>query len=190
MEEAKFGAERKYGVVRKDKYQNIENGRISGMREQIDWMKRQMEYMSFSENYKLRYNLKKGEIYEIDWGLNVNAEFSNRHYGVVLMDSNEYNPLVMVCPLKTNHNGAHPRSDIDLGIVPGLATDKSTLAVINQVRTLDKLRIYKKQAIGDRYMQLAEDDYESENGAVCILSEVKLKEIINTYLSMVLNNRL
>ena len=70
-----------------------------------------------------------------------------RHYGLVLKDSSIYDPLVLVCPLKTNKRGAHPASDIDLGYVEGLKSDHQTLAVINQTRTLDKLRIFSKQAI-------------------------------------------
>ena len=123
-------------------------GKMVGRKEQLDWIKRQLEYSTFSEKYKLRYDLKRGEILEFDWGINVNAEFSNRHYGVVLADSGEYNPLVIVCPLKSNKNGGHPRSDVDLGIIPCLKTTHSTLAVINQIRSVDKLRIYTKCAIG------------------------------------------
>ena len=94
--------------------------RQEGMRTQLEWIKRQLEYASFSEKFSLRYNLKRGEIYEIDWGLNVNAEFSNRHFGVVMADSDEHNPLVTVCPLKSNHSGANPKSDLDLGYIDSL----------------------------------------------------------------------
>lgn len=122
--------------------------RQDGMRDQLDWIKRQLEYFAFAEKYNLRYDLRQGEIYEFDWGINVNAEFSNRHYGVVLADSDIFNPLVTVCPLKTNHGGAHPKSDVDLGFIEELNSTKPTLAVVNQVRTLDKLRMYTKRAIG------------------------------------------
>ncbi len=123
--------------------------KLWGFKEQLEWIKRQLEYATFSEKYSLRYNLKKGEIYEFDWGINVNAEFSNRHYGVVLADSNEYNPLVLVCPLKTNKVGAHPKSDLDLGIIDGLPTNVPSIAVVNQIRALDKLRLYTRSAIGE-----------------------------------------
>lgn len=123
---------------------------IRKIAEQADWIKRQLEYSIYSMSHKVKYNLKKGDILEIDWGVNVNAEFSNRHYGVVLVDSNEHNPLVLVCPLKSNHNGAHPKSDIDLGMVEGLKYSSSTLAVINQIRMIDKLRIYVRKIINGK----------------------------------------
>ncbi len=138
------------------------NSRLFGRREELEWIKRQIEYQNFAETYKLQYNLKRGEIYEFDWGINVNAEFSNRHYGVVLVDSDENNPLVTVIPLKTNKHGANPKSDIDLGIVKELSTTVSSLAVINQVRTMDKLRIYTKHVIGNGDVTLSDSEYYNE----------------------------
>jgi mRNA-degrading endonuclease toxin of MazEF toxin-antitoxin module len=132
----------------------VKGEELTTMKQQLDWIRRQLEYASFSEKYKLRYNLKRGEIYEFDWGYNVNVEFSNRHYGVVLADSNEFNPLVIVCPLKTNKHGPHPRSDIDLGFIPGLRDGVKTLAVVNQIRSLDKMRLYTKNAIAEGTEQL------------------------------------
>lgn len=151
-----------------------------GMRDQLDWIKRQLEYASFSEKYALRYDLKRGEIYEFDWGINVNAEFSNRHFGVVLADSDIYNPLVTVCPLKSKHNGPHPKSDVDLGFIKGLNTMNSTIAVVNQIRTMDKLRIYMKRAIGRKDSQLDEPVFENEK-TVMRLENSKLVKIIDAY---------
>jgi len=155
--------------------------RNNGMKDQLDWIKRQLEYASFSEKFCLRYDLKRGEIYEFDWGINVNAEFSNRHYGVVLADSDIYNPLVTVCPLKTNHGGAHPKSDIDLGFIRDLRSGKPTLAVVNQIRTIDKLRMYTKRAIGmcDSSRERYYDD--EEKYIVYRLEENKLNMIIEAY---------
>ena len=65
-----------------------------------------------------------------------------------MADSDEHNPLVTVCPLKTNHSGANPKSDLDLGYIDSLNTGKKTLAVVNQIRTVDKLRLYLKRLIG------------------------------------------
>lgn len=157
-----------------------------GQREQLDWIKRQIEYYSFAEKYKLRYDLKKGEIYEIDFGINVNSEFSNRHYGVVLKDSSEFNPLVLICPLKTNHSGAHPRSDVDIGYVKDLNSTHSTLAVINQIRAIDKLRIYSKNTIGKEITnKLAESEKEETNNFIPRLSEHQLERIMNAYCNFV-----
>ena len=116
----------------------------------IGWLLRQNEYAKCSERYRLAYELKAGEIYEVDFGINVNAEFSYRHYGLVLVDSPESNPLVLMCPLKSNTKGAHPTSDINLGIIESLDADHESLAVVNQIRSIDKFRIFKRPGIGKK----------------------------------------
>ena len=160
------------------KYQNDNKSiRRDGMRAQLEWIKRQLEYASFTEKFSLRYSLKRGEIYEIDWGINVNAEFSNRHFGVVLADSDEFNPLVTVCPLKSNHSGAHVKSDVDLGYIEELNTKESTIAVVNQIRTVDKLRLYLRRIIGV-------SDYDRNRDreiSVIRLENDKLNMIIEAY---------
>ena len=123
------------------------DNRRQGQFDIIGWLIRQNEYAKFSEKNRLAINVKAGEIYEVDFGINVHAEFSYRHYALVLADSHESNPLVLVCPLKSNNKGAHPASDINLGIIEALDSDHESLAVVNQIRTIDKLRIFKKSLI-------------------------------------------
>ena len=154
--------------------------RNNGMREQLDWIRRQLEYFSFSEKYLLRYDLKQGEIYEFDWGLNVNAEFSNRHYGVVMVDSDSRNPLVTICPLKTNHGSMCPKSDVDLGVIECLNTNKSTLAVVNQVRTIDKLRLYTRSIIGGKSDMLS-DSFSQDEYTIMRLEKNKFEMVQKAY---------
>lgn len=130
------------GAYAKKDYQIMDN-----LKKQLEWVKRQLEYISYQEQYKPELDLKAGEIYEFDFGVNVNCEFSNRHYGVVLADSHKNNPLVIVCPLKSNKYGANPSSDINLGYIDGLVTNRETLAVANQIRALDKMRLYRRSVI-------------------------------------------
>ena len=152
--------------------ENHKNGAFERRRGQFDiigWLIRQNEYAKYAERNKVAMKLNAGEIYEVDFGINVNAEFSYRHYALVLADSLENNPLVLVCPLKSNSKGAHPASDINLGYIDCLDSDHESLAVINQIRTIDKLRIFKKPIIGNRNrfndsnMRYIDDYYEDKN---------------------------
>ena len=122
---------------------------MNNLKQQLEWVKRQLEYISYAETYSPNLELKTGDIYEFDWGVNVNCEFSNRHYGVVVVDSHANNPLVVVCPLKTNRHGANPNSDVNLGIINGIVTDRETIAVVNQIRALDKMRLYLRPIINE-----------------------------------------
>ena len=157
--------------------------RKEGMRDQLEWIKRQLEYASFSEKFELRFDLKQGEIYEIDWGININAEFSNRHFGVVLVDSDATNPLVTVCPLKTNHGSIHPTNDVDLGFIRAINNAKSTVAVINQIRTIDKLRIYTKRSISRPSERRLYDSEDNENIEIMRLENDKFLKLMSAYFS-------
>lgn len=159
-----------------------------GRREQLDWIKREIEYSMFAEKFKLRYELLKGEVYEIDFGININAEFSNRHFGVVIKNSNENNPLVLVCPLKTNHRGAHPRSDVDIGFIKDIGATHTSLAVINQIRPIDKLRIYTSRAIGYSNEELlAEGEKSRFEKPIIRLTDEQMNLILNAYCNYVFN---
>lgn len=166
---------RKHVIIAKETKVYRDN-KTNYLKNHLEWIKRQLDYATFSNEYKIRLSVKKGEIYEIDWGMNVNAEFSNRHFGVVLRDSDEYNPLVLICPLKTNKHGAHPASDIDLGYINDLNSDHTTLAIINQIRTVDKMRIFSKNAISD---------CEIIQGEIPILEEKKINLIITAYFNYI-----
>lgn len=132
---------------RYSKFSDIQMAEIERRRD--EWIERQYLYYEFSDKYQLSYDLKKGEIYEVDWGMNINAEFSGRHYGVVLADSGPKNPLVLMIPLKSNHKAEiNPKSDLLLGMIDELPTASETVAVFNQVRAIDKVRIYTQLAIG------------------------------------------
>lgn len=163
--------------------------RQEGMREQLDWIRRQLEYSSFSEKYVLRYDLKRGEIYEFDWGLNVNAEFSSRHFGVVLVDSDIFNPLVTVCPLKSYRGSFNPKSDLDLGYVAALPNNRKTIAVINQIKTIDKLRLYTKRIIGFKKEELNEEQFENETNYMR-LENSKLFQIIDAYANYIYDGKI
>ena len=157
------------------------NGGIERKKGQFDiigWLIRQNEYAKYAEKNKTVMRLNAGEIYEVDFGINVNAEFSYRHYALVLADSLENNPLVLVCPLKSNNKGAHPASDINLGYISCLDTTHESLAVINQIRTIDKLRIFRKPIISnknrlnDSGTRLI-DEYNTERNTVYRLEKEK-----------------
>ena len=180
---AKFKTERNEEIV----LTNDIFTKQDGLKSQLEWIKRQLEYTDYAGKYVLRYDLKRGEIYEFDWGVNVNAEFSNRHYGVVLVDSGASNPLVTVCPLKSFHKEINPRSDVKLGHIVGLGGQNETVAVVNQVRTIDKFRIYLRGIIGTKYHWQLSDSYSSSNRHIMRLNEDKLNMVLEAYKKYLLN---
>ena len=157
-----------------EKKKQITQERKQGHYDIIGWLIRQNEYAKCAERFHLSYYLHAGEIYEVDFGINVNAEFSYRHYALVITDSPEWNPLVLVCPLKSNIRGGHPASDINLGYIRDLDSDHESLAVINQVRTIDKFRIFKKPAINRKIENVNRlNDVESEEESYFLQEDIK-----------------
>lgn len=112
----------------------------------IQWLQRMLNYWTMNK-MNVNLEIKQWEIYEIDFGINVNSEFSGRHYGIVLFDSSINNPLISVIPLKTKKEKINKYSDVYLGKIEGINTLKESIAVINQINTFDKLRIFNKEII-------------------------------------------
>lgn len=135
----------------------------------LNWMRRMLNYAKFSLLYKTEYTLHAGEIYEIDFGIGVNCEIKERHYGVILVDSYENNQIAIVCPLKTKHHDANPTSDVAIGKIPDLLTDKETIAVFNQIRGIDKIRIYRFGIINGKKSE--------REGPISKLNDEQMKKI-------------
>lgn len=135
----------KVALSYEEKRRQLAAERKRGQYDMLSWLSRQYEYAKYAERYRLSYKLTAGEIYVIDFGINVNAELNYKHFGIVLTDSNESNPLAIVCPIKSNHKGFHPASDINLGIIKDLDSENESLAIINQIRTIDKFRIFRSR---------------------------------------------
>ncbi|HKM11317.1 MAG TPA: type II toxin-antitoxin system PemK/MazF family toxin [Bacilli bacterium] len=144
---------------------------MQNLHDQVSWTRRQLNYIAFNLEYRVEYELRRGEVYEFDWGLNVHAELSQRHYGVVLLDSYANNDIVVVVPLKTRHHEPNPMSDVNIGKLHNVTEDKETLAVINQIRGLDKLRIYQKGLIKDGSLN-------KDRGPITILNEKQMDKIV------------
>lgn len=177
---------------------NFSKNRALGMKDQLSWMSKQMQYITFTEKYKTRFDCKKGEIYEVDWGVNVNAEFSYIHYGVVLVDSSPFNPLVIMCPLRENRQGAHPRNEFDLGYMPEIGKYLPVSAVISQIRSIDKLRLVSNNPIGEQATGVGENGLLIDDGlkievnpklgnSIPRLKEEKLKLLISAYIGSLVN---
>lgn len=167
----------RYGKIRQSDIPANEQGELQcyalqmqNLHDQLDWARRQLFYASHGAKYQLRYQLKRGEVYEFDYGINVHAELSNRHYGVVLVDSYETNDIVVVCPLKTKRKGPNSVSDVSIGRIPVIHTEVDSIAIINQIKGLDKMRMYIEPIINSSGKRVG-------NGPVAILTSEQMSLI-------------
>lgn len=152
----------------------------------FDSLKRKIEYESFLQDNKLRYQINQGEVYEIDFGRNVGSELNERHYAVVLHNSDPEAQNIVVVPLTSKIHYSYGEA-IDLGYLPNINTDEKSYARVSQIRTVDKVRIYLKPIINSR----TDGKYKEERqfGPVTRLTEEQFKLIVKGLNSLV-NNRL
>lgn len=119
------------------------------------WLSSWIYYIStekqFDSSKLMTY--KRGDIVHVNFGFNVHNELGGTHYAVVVENDNSAsNGTVMVVPLKSADSEEdakkeiYERTDVYLGkgiVVMGQGKDKYTIAKVNQMRAIDKMRILK-----------------------------------------------
>ena len=102
----------------------------------------------FYRYFETRLAIKKGDVFLARFGFECGNELSGNHYVVALLDSNPINQVVTVVPLKSaKGRPLNPASDIMVGEIENLNNSKEAIAVINQIRTIDKRRLFDAQTI-------------------------------------------
>lgn len=163
-----------------------EKARIASSQAIADWVKRLYGYTNYLYTNTLRYKLKRGEVYEVDFGRNVGSELNERHYAVVLHDSSELSQNVLVCPLTTKYSDGGDNALINIGKLPDIVTVDESFAKISQIRTIDKVRIYIRPVINHEYNG---DNYQRKVGPVCCLRDAQLQMIVNAVIDVFENQR-
>ncbi len=102
----------------------------------------------FYKHFETRIDIKKGDVFLARFGFECGNELSGNHYVVALLDSKPINQLVTIVPLKSVKGKAlNPASDIMIGEIENLYNSKEAIAIINQIRTIDKRRFFEPQTI-------------------------------------------
>lgn len=126
------------------------------------------------KHFETDFSVKAGDVYLARFPLEFGSELHGDHFVAVLLDSTPVNPLITVAPLKSERaKELNPASDLRLGIIKGINSGHRTVAVINQLRAIDKRRLLSEEAINDLHSQFQKNlikDYDE----VCV-------ETINKY---------
>ena len=102
----------------------------------------------FYRFFETRLAIRKGDVFLARFGFECGSELSGNHYVVALLDSNPISQVVTVVPLKSaKGKPLNPASDILVGEIENLNNSKEAIAVINQIRTIDKRRLFDGQTI-------------------------------------------
>ena len=102
----------------------------------------------FYKFFETRFMVNRGEVYLASFPLEFGSEIHGEHLVAAVLDSKPLNPLVLVVPLKSEkEKELNPASDIRLGRIQGVNNGRKTIAIINQVRAIDKRRLFKVESI-------------------------------------------
>ena len=102
----------------------------------------------FYRFFETRLAIKKGDVFLARFGFECGNELNGNHYVVALLDSSPINQVVTVVPLKSAKGKAlNPASDVMVGKIERLNNTKDAIAVVNQIRTIDKRRLFDAQTI-------------------------------------------
>lgn len=165
--------EKKFSRISNSSFTNED--RSENLNQVTEWFRRFLAYEQYLTKNTLRYELKQGEVYEVDFGRNVGCEINERHYAVVLHDANELTQNVLVCPLSTKVQDSSEHILVNIGRLPDVRTSYDSFAKISQIRTIDKVRIYIKPIMNDQGNDLNRQKYRP----VCVLHAHQLKALID-----------
>lgn len=120
-----------------------------------EWLNTWILYLKLENGFNSNKNRKyeRGDIVHVNFGFNVSSELGGSHYGIIVDNNNDKsNETVIVVPLRSE-DGKLKEEDIEknlnkyealLGknLIPiGEAKNNYSIAKVNQIRTVAKLRI-------------------------------------------------
>lgn len=117
----------------------------------------------FHKHFQTRIAIKRGDVFMVDLNYECGNELCGPHFVVATNDSKALDPIVTVVPLKSYKGVLNPRSDVLLGRVEGTTTGNQSIALINQIKGIDKSRMIEH--VSDKTLEkiladqkIAEDD--------------------------------
>lgn len=116
------------------KFDENNGGRGIDLASKIDYI-----YRNFTSKISINY----GDVFLADFSQSVGNELRGVHFCMAISSSNERSQLVTVIPFHSAKEGKelNPASEVYVGQIPGETNGKEAIALINQIRTIDKIRM-------------------------------------------------
>lgn len=121
----------------------------------FQWLNSWIYYLTYEEEFNPSrlMTYKRGDIVHVNFGFNVHNELGGSHYAVVVeVDNASTSGCVTVVPLRSENTeqealaNMHNKTEVYLGcgiVKCGNGKNKYTVAKVNQIRAIDKMRILK-----------------------------------------------
>lgn len=128
----------------------------------------------FHSHYMANFPLRKGDVLVMNFYSSCGYELRGNHFVAVVNESKARNPLVTVVPLKSmkENKELNPASDVLLGEIEGVLNGKQAIAVINQIRTVDKCRLFDLDVL-----KRIDDVFNNENKEQYKVKSIQIKNV-------------
>ena len=147
----------------------------------------------YYNNFTTKIDIKRCEVFKIRFDQGFGSELNGYHFVVAMQSSKETNQTITVVPLSSlkeakNYN---KKSTIYIGEIPEMPNGKEAVALINQIRTIDKIRLIGAKALDNFVDKVCEQikDFTGEKyiqyKEIYRLTEEQYKKIlyaVNNYL--------
>ena len=83
---------------------------------------------------------KRGEIFYIDFGVNIGSEYRYHHFGIVIRVEGKLAIVVPLTSKNTSYNKNNPLV-LNLGLINNMPIQTDSYALINQIRSVSRARL-------------------------------------------------
>lgn len=83
---------------------------------------------------------KRGEIFYIDFGVNVGSEYRYHHFGIVIRVEGKLAIVIPLTSKNTSYNKSNPLV-VNLGLIKNMPIETDSYALINQIRSVSRARL-------------------------------------------------
>lgn len=83
---------------------------------------------------------KRGEIFYIDFGVNIGSEYRYHHFGIVIRVEGKLAIVVPLTSKNTSYNKNNPLV-VNLGLINNMPIQTDSYALINQIRSVSRARL-------------------------------------------------
>ena len=121
----------------------------------------------FYRNFETRFEIHRGDSFIVDFEFECGNELNGTHFVVALLDSSPLSQLVTIVPLHSAKmdRELNPASEVYIGEIPGVNNGKRAVAIINQIRTIDKRRLFGKEEI-EHFNQYSQSEHFVDYGLI------------------------
>ena len=119
----------------------------------------------YYNNFMTKIDIQRCEVFKVRFDQGFGSELKGYHFVVAMQSSRETNQTVTIVPLTSLKEVKHynEKSTIYVGEIPEMPNGKEAIALINQIRTIDKIRLIGNKAL-DAFVEKVCDNISQFNG--------------------------